>query len=137
MIEYASETELESHALVATARLPTPAADIRVARSAPDPVEGLWELGDQFMTIDLGTILKNAAIGRDFVYVAAELRRPSAAGCRFAAAAPDGPPRTAATPGSLVYTPSAPVHILSRGQPVSLPRGSKSHCPPGCPRFTG
>ena len=67
VIEYASETELESHALVATARLPTPAADIRVARSAPDPVEGLWELGDQFMTIDLGTILKNAAIGRDFV----------------------------------------------------------------------
>ena len=67
VIEYTGETELETHALVATARLPGHAADIRVARSAPDPVEGLWELGDQFMTIDLSAILKDPVTGRDFV----------------------------------------------------------------------
>jgi hypothetical protein len=57
------ESELESHALVATARLPCRASDFKVPRSAPDSIEGLWELGDQFMTIDLGAILNNPATG--------------------------------------------------------------------------
>lgn len=67
VIEYSGEAELETHALVATGWLPGRARDFKVPRSAPDPVEGLWELGDQFMTIDLGAILKSAATGKDFV----------------------------------------------------------------------
>jgi hypothetical protein len=67
VIEYSGEGELESHALVATARLPCRAREFRVARSAPDPIEGLWELGDRFMTIDLGAVLNDAAKGREFV----------------------------------------------------------------------
>ena len=67
IIEYSSEAEIGTHALVATAFMPGRARDFRVERSAPDPVEGLWELGDQFMTIDLAKILRDRSIGRRFV----------------------------------------------------------------------
>jgi hypothetical protein len=67
IIEYNGESELESHALVATARLPGRACDFRIERSAPDPVEGLWELGNEVMTVDLAAILKTKDIGHRFV----------------------------------------------------------------------
>jgi 8-oxo-dGTP pyrophosphatase MutT (NUDIX family) len=66
VIEYSGEPELNTHALVATARLPCRASDFKVRRSGPDPLEGLWELGDQFMTIDLATILNDPRAGRKF-----------------------------------------------------------------------
>lgn len=67
VIEYSGEADVGSRALVATATLPGRAQDYRLARSAPDPVEGLWEIGDQFMTIDLGAVLTDAERGRRFV----------------------------------------------------------------------
>jgi 8-oxo-dGTP pyrophosphatase MutT (NUDIX family) len=67
VIEYNGESELESHALVATARLPGRASEFRIERSAPDPVEGLWELGNDFMTIDLAAVLKDKHIAHRFV----------------------------------------------------------------------
>jgi 8-oxo-dGTP pyrophosphatase MutT (NUDIX family) len=67
IIEYSGESELESHALVATARLPGHASEFRIERFAPDPVEGLWELGDDFMTIDLATVLKDKGKGHRFI----------------------------------------------------------------------
>jgi len=67
VIEYSGESELESHALVATARLPGRASEFRIERSAPDPVEGLWEIGNDFMTIDFASVLKDKDIGHRFV----------------------------------------------------------------------
>jgi hypothetical protein len=67
IIEYNGESELESHALVATVRLPGHASEFRIERFAPDPVEGLWELGDDFMTIDLAAVLKDKGKGYRFV----------------------------------------------------------------------
>jgi 8-oxo-dGTP pyrophosphatase MutT (NUDIX family) len=67
VIEYSSESELGSRALVATARLPGRASDFRIERSAPDPIEGLWELGGDFMTIDLAAVLNNKQTGHRFV----------------------------------------------------------------------
>jgi 8-oxo-dGTP pyrophosphatase MutT (NUDIX family) len=67
IIEYSGESELESRALVATARLPGHASEFRIERSAPDPVEGLWELGNGFMTLDLAAVLKDKDIGHRFV----------------------------------------------------------------------
>jgi hypothetical protein len=67
VIEYSGEPELETHALVATARLPGRACDFRVERSAPSPVEGLWEIGDDFLAIDLAAILRDRAAGEHFV----------------------------------------------------------------------
>jgi len=67
VIEYNGESELESRALVATARLPGRASEFRIERTAPDPVEGLWELGDEFITIDLASVLKSEEKGHRFV----------------------------------------------------------------------
>src|SRR5690242_1868518 len=67
IIEYSSEVEIGTHALVATAFMPGRARDFHLRRTAPDPVEGLWELGDQFMTIDLAKILKDRSAGRRFI----------------------------------------------------------------------
>jgi 8-oxo-dGTP pyrophosphatase MutT (NUDIX family) len=67
IIEYSSEKEISSHALVATAFTPGRARDFRLERAAPDPVEGLWELGDQFMTIDLAEILRDPSTGYRFI----------------------------------------------------------------------
>jgi 8-oxo-dGTP pyrophosphatase MutT (NUDIX family) len=67
IIEFSGEGELGTHALVATARLPGPAGDFRVERSAPDPVEGLWELGDHFMTVNLRAVLEDPSAGRRFI----------------------------------------------------------------------
>jgi hypothetical protein len=67
IIEYSSEAEISTHALVATAFMPGRARDFRIERIAPDPIEGLWELGDQFMTIDLTRILRDRSTGRRFV----------------------------------------------------------------------
>jgi 8-oxo-dGTP pyrophosphatase MutT (NUDIX family) len=67
LIEYTGATELETHALVATARLPGRAQDFRLDRSAPDPAEGLWELGHRAMTVDLNAVLTDRARGRHFV----------------------------------------------------------------------
>lgn len=67
VIEYSGEPELETHALVATARLPGRACDFRVEKSAPSPAEGLWEIGDEFMTIDLAAILGDRAAGEHFI----------------------------------------------------------------------
>jgi 8-oxo-dGTP pyrophosphatase MutT (NUDIX family) len=62
-----SDTELGTHVLVATARIEGSAHDLRISRSAPDPVEGLWEIGDQFMTIDIAEILKNREAAQSFI----------------------------------------------------------------------
>jgi len=67
VIEYSGESDLESHALVTTARLPGRASEFRIERSAPDPVEGLWEIGNEFMTVDLGAVLKDKDMGHRFV----------------------------------------------------------------------
>jgi hypothetical protein len=67
IIEYSGETELSTHALIATAFMPGHARDFRIDRMAPDPVEGLWEIGDQFMTIDLAKILRDRSAGYRFV----------------------------------------------------------------------
>lgn len=67
IVEYSGESELESHALVATARLPGRASEFRIERLAPDPVEGLWELGDDFMTINLAAVLKDKDMGHRFI----------------------------------------------------------------------
>jgi len=67
IIEYSSKAEIGTHALVATAFMAGRARDFRVERLAPDPVEGLWEIGDQCMTIDLAKILRNRSAGRRFV----------------------------------------------------------------------
>jgi 8-oxo-dGTP pyrophosphatase MutT (NUDIX family) len=58
--------ELGTYILVATARIPGHARDFRVKRSGPDPVEGLWEIGNVFMTIDLAAILRKRATGYRF-----------------------------------------------------------------------
>lgn len=67
IIEYSGESEIESHALVATARLPGCASEFRIERSAPDPVEGLWEIANEFMAIDLSAVLKDKDVGHRFV----------------------------------------------------------------------
>ena len=67
IIEYSSEREIGTHALVATAFVTGRARDFRLKRTAPDPVEGLWELGDQFMTIDLAEILRDRSSGHRFI----------------------------------------------------------------------
>jgi hypothetical protein len=67
VIEYSGESEIETHALVATARLPVSARDFRVARSAPDPAEGLWEIGDEFIAVDLRAVLGKRRSGESFV----------------------------------------------------------------------
>jgi 8-oxo-dGTP pyrophosphatase MutT (NUDIX family) len=82
LIEYTGATELETHALVATARLPGRAQDFSLDRSAPDPAEGLWELGHRIMTVDLDAVLADRGRGRHFVRwlrASAELA-PQAAG---------------------------------------------------------
>ncbi|HEY6499448.1 MAG TPA: hypothetical protein VIZ20_08480 [Streptosporangiaceae bacterium] len=81
VIEYTGATELETHALVATARMPGRAQDFRLARSAPDPAEGLWELGQRLMTVDLNAVLDDRTRGRHFVRWlrgSAELAPPAA-----------------------------------------------------------
>ena len=67
VIEYTGETEAGVRALVATARLPMPASAFSIARTDPDVVEGLWELGDQVMTIDLRATFNDATHGRRLV----------------------------------------------------------------------
>jgi 8-oxo-dGTP pyrophosphatase MutT (NUDIX family) len=67
IIEYSGETENNTYALIATARLAGDAREFRVGRADPDPLEGVWELGDQFMTVDLGAVLKSPRAGRSFV----------------------------------------------------------------------
>lgn len=67
IIEYSGEPELETHALVATARLPGRAADFRIEKSAPSPAEGLWEIDDKFMAIDLAAILDDRTAGEHFI----------------------------------------------------------------------
>jgi 8-oxo-dGTP pyrophosphatase MutT (NUDIX family) len=67
IIEYTGESEIATHALVATTRLPVRARDFRIEKSAPDPIEGFWELGDQFMTINLRAVLENRALGQHFI----------------------------------------------------------------------
>jgi hypothetical protein len=67
VFEVNGETELGTHVLVATARIRGAAQDFRICRSAPDPVEGLWELGDQFMTIDIVRILKDRDAAEKFI----------------------------------------------------------------------
>ena len=88
IIEYSSESELESHALVATARLPGRASEFRLQRSAPDPVEGLWEMGNDFITIDLAAVLKDKDMGHRFVMWLrrADKLAPQAAGSLLLAA---------------------------------------------------
>lgn len=63
IIEINSETELGTHVLVATARLPGRARDYRADWSAPDPVEGLWEVGEEVMTVDLHAALRDSDAG--------------------------------------------------------------------------
>lgn len=67
IFEANGETEHGTHVLVATARITGSAQDFRISRSAPDPVEGLWELGDQFMTIDIGKVIKDRDSARRFI----------------------------------------------------------------------
>lgn len=67
VIEVSGETELGTHILVATARVPGHARDFTVDRAAVDPIEGLWEIGDQFMTADLGAALRDRDAGERFV----------------------------------------------------------------------
>lgn len=67
VIEYNGESDQGSRALVTTARLQGRACDFRVARSAPDPVEGLWEIGDEFITVDLAAVLHDPDKGQRFV----------------------------------------------------------------------
>jgi hypothetical protein len=67
VIEINSETELGTHVLVATTRLPGRAAGFKAKRSAPDPVEGLWEIGDELMTVNLGHALADRSVGRRLV----------------------------------------------------------------------
>ena len=38
-----------------------------MAKSAPDPVEGLWEIGNEFMAIDLDAVLNDKDTGYRFV----------------------------------------------------------------------
>ncbi len=61
------ETELGTHVLVATARIEGRASDFRVRHSAPDLVEGLWELGDKLMTIDIAQIIKDRGTAEQFI----------------------------------------------------------------------
>lgn len=67
IIEINSETELGTHVLVLTARLPGSADEFRITPAAPDPVEGLWEIGDQSMTVDIGTALRSRSSGKRLV----------------------------------------------------------------------
>ncbi len=67
VFEVNGETELGTHVLVATARIAGSAQDLRISRSAPDLVEGLWEIGDQFMTIDFGKVLRDRDTAERFV----------------------------------------------------------------------
>lgn len=67
VFEASGETEVGTHVLVATARIAGPARDFRISRSAPDPVEGLWEIGDEFMTIDIAEILRDRDAAERFV----------------------------------------------------------------------
>ncbi len=67
VFELDSETELGTHVLVATARLAGSSQDFRISRSAPDLVEGLWELGDRCMTIDIAEVLKDRNAAERFI----------------------------------------------------------------------
>lgn len=67
VIEFNGESELGTRALVTIAKLQGRACDFGIARSAPDPVEGLWEIGDEFITIDLASVLNDPDKGQRFV----------------------------------------------------------------------
>jgi 8-oxo-dGTP pyrophosphatase MutT (NUDIX family) len=67
VFEVNGDTEVGTHVLLVTARIPGSARDFRISRSAPDPVEGLWEIGNQFMTIDIAAILKDRDAAERFI----------------------------------------------------------------------
>jgi 8-oxo-dGTP pyrophosphatase MutT (NUDIX family) len=67
VIEISSETELGTHILVATTRLRGRASEFRAKRTAPDPIEGLWEIGEELMTVDLGSALRDPDAGQRLV----------------------------------------------------------------------
>jgi hypothetical protein len=43
------------------------ADQFRIGRSVPDPIEGLWETGEEFMTVNLATVLSYPNAGQRFV----------------------------------------------------------------------
>lgn len=67
VLEVDTESETGSHVLVATARLPGPAPTFTFDLTQADPVEGLWELGEDALVVDLPAATATADDARAFV----------------------------------------------------------------------
>lgn len=67
VIQVDTEHELGSHVLVATARLRQPVQTLAFDLSLADPVEGLWELGDDAVVLDLPAATATANDARALV----------------------------------------------------------------------
>jgi 8-oxo-dGTP pyrophosphatase MutT (NUDIX family) len=67
VVEIDTDRELGTHILVATALLPESADQFEPNRSAIDPVEGAWEIGDRAMLIDIREATRSASHAKAFI----------------------------------------------------------------------
>ncbi|MBI4943053.1 MAG: NUDIX domain-containing protein [Actinobacteria bacterium] len=67
VVEVDTESETGSHVLVATARLPGPAPTFTFDLTQADPVEGLWELGEDALVVDIAAATATADDARSLV----------------------------------------------------------------------
>ncbi|WP_328526537.1 hypothetical protein [Kribbella sp. NBC_00359] len=67
VIEIDTDQELGTHILVATALLPQSADKFEPTRSAIDPVEGAWEIGDRAMIINMREATQSARNAKAFI----------------------------------------------------------------------
>ncbi|TDD28271.1 hypothetical protein E1218_07710 [Kribbella turkmenica] len=67
IVEVDTELELGTHLLIATALLPGSADDFTLDRAKVDPVEGVWEVGETALVIDLPKATRTATMAERYV----------------------------------------------------------------------